>query len=74
MLKTLGFCLGLAVLAVVLHGLWTPDIQRAELEKRYVASQPQVIEVDGPLQRFWPQRSTSFVVIAWFWFKFADLG
>jgi pimeloyl-ACP methyl ester carboxylesterase len=47
MLKTLGFCLGLAVLAVVLHGLWTPDIQRAELEKRYVASQPQVIEVDG---------------------------
>ena len=45
MLNTLGF--GAAILALVLFGLWTPDLERAELEKRYVASKPQIIEVDG---------------------------
>jgi pimeloyl-ACP methyl ester carboxylesterase len=45
MLNTLGF--GAALLALVLYGLWTPDLERAELEKRYVASSPQMIEVDG---------------------------
>jgi pimeloyl-ACP methyl ester carboxylesterase len=45
MLNTLGF--GAAIAALALYGLWTPDIERAELEKRYVASKPQIIEVDG---------------------------
>ena len=45
MLNTLGF--GAALLALVLYGLWTPDLERAELEKRHVASSPQMIEVDG---------------------------
>ena len=35
MLKTLGFSLGLALLALLLYGLWTPDIKLTELEKRY---------------------------------------
>ena len=45
MLTTLGF--GAAIVALALYGLWTPDLERAELEKRYVASKPQIIEVDG---------------------------
>jgi pimeloyl-ACP methyl ester carboxylesterase len=45
MLNTLGF--GAAIVALALYGLWTPDLERAELEKRYVASKPQIIEVDG---------------------------
>ena len=45
MLNTIGF--GAAILAIVLYGLWTPDLERAELEKRYVASSPQTIDVDG---------------------------
>jgi pimeloyl-ACP methyl ester carboxylesterase len=45
MLNTLG--LGAAIVALALYGLWTPDLERAELEKRYVASKPQIIEVDG---------------------------
>ena len=45
MLNTLGF--GAAILAIVLYGLWTPDLERVELEKRYVASSPQTIDVDG---------------------------
>ena len=45
MLNTLGF--GAAILAIVLYGLWTPDLERAELEKRYVASSPQMIDIDG---------------------------
>ena len=45
MLNTLGF--GAALLALVLYGLWTPDLERAELEKRYVASSPQMVDVDG---------------------------
>ena len=45
MLNTLGF--GSAIVALALYGLWTPDLERAELEKRYVASKPQIIEVDG---------------------------
>jgi len=45
MINTIG--LGTAILAVVMYGLWTPDLERTELEKRYVASSPQSIEVDG---------------------------
>ena len=45
MLNTIGF--GAAILAIVLYGLWTPDLERVELEKRYVASSPQTIDVDG---------------------------
>jgi pimeloyl-ACP methyl ester carboxylesterase len=45
MLNSLGF--GAAIVALALYGLWTPDLERAELEKRYVASKPQIIEVDG---------------------------
>lgn len=45
MLNTLGF--GSAIVALALYGLWTPDLERAELEKRYVASKPQITEVDG---------------------------
>jgi len=45
MLSTLG--LGTAFLAVALYGLWTPDLERAELEKRYFSSSPQIINVDG---------------------------
>ena len=45
MLSTLG--LGTAFLAVALYGLWTPDLERAELEKRYFSSSPQIIDVDG---------------------------
>ena len=45
MINTIGF--GAAILAVVMHGLWTPDLERAELEKRYAASSTQTIELDG---------------------------
>jgi len=45
MINAIG--LGTAILAVVMYGLWTPDLERTELEKRYVASSPQSIEVDG---------------------------
>jgi len=45
MLNTLG--LGTAFLAVALYGLWAPDLERAELEKRYFSSSPQIIDVDG---------------------------
>ena len=45
MLNTIGF--GAAILAIVLYGLWTPDLERVELEKRYVASSPQTLDVDG---------------------------
>ena len=45
MLSALG--LGTAFLAVALYGLWTPDLDRAELEKRYFSSSPQIIDVDG---------------------------
>jgi pimeloyl-ACP methyl ester carboxylesterase len=45
MLNSLGF--GAAIVALALYGLWTPDLERAELEKCYVASVPQIIEVDG---------------------------
>jgi pimeloyl-ACP methyl ester carboxylesterase len=45
MLSTLG--LGTAFLAIALYGLWTPDLERAELEKRYFSSSPQIIDVDG---------------------------
>ena len=45
MLNTIGF--GAAILAIVLYGLWTPDLERVELEKRYLASSPQTIDVDG---------------------------
>mgnify|MGYP006943622595 FL=1 len=41
MLNTLG--LGAAIVALALYGLWTPDLERAELEKRYVASRSQII-------------------------------
>lgn len=47
MLKTLGFSLGLALLALLLYGLWTPDIKLTELEKRYGTAKLQRIEVDG---------------------------
>ena len=45
MLNSIG--LGAAFLAIVLSGFWTPDLDRAELEKRYVASSPQTIDIDG---------------------------
>jgi pimeloyl-ACP methyl ester carboxylesterase len=45
MLSALG--LGTAFFAVALYGLWTPDLERAELEKRYFSSSPQIIDVDG---------------------------
>ena len=45
MLNSIG--LGAAFLAIVLSGFWTPDLDRAELEKRYAASSPQTIDIDG---------------------------
>jgi pimeloyl-ACP methyl ester carboxylesterase len=45
MINTIGF--GAAILAVVMYGLWAPDLERAELEKRYAASSPQAIDIDG---------------------------
>jgi pimeloyl-ACP methyl ester carboxylesterase len=45
MLNSIG--LGAAFLAIVLSGFWTPDLDRAELEKRYAASSPQNIDIDG---------------------------
>ena len=45
MINTIGF--GAAILAVVMYGLWTPDLERAELEKRYAAASPQTIDIDG---------------------------
>ena len=45
MINTIG--LGTAILAIVMYGFWTPDLERAELEKRYVASSPQMLDVDG---------------------------
>ena len=45
MLNTLGVCL--AFLAIVLYGLWTPDVDRAELQKRYGSATTQMMEVDG---------------------------
>ena len=45
MLNSIG--LGAAFLAIILSGLWTPDLERAELEKRYAASSPQTIDIDG---------------------------
>ena len=45
MLNSIG--LGAAFLAIILSGLWTPDLDRAELEKRYAAPSPQTIELDG---------------------------
>jgi pimeloyl-ACP methyl ester carboxylesterase len=45
MLNSIG--LGAAFLAIVLSGFWTPDLDRAELEKRYAASSLQTIDIDG---------------------------
>jgi len=45
MINTIG--LGTAILAILMYGLWTPDLERAELEKRYVASSPQMLDVNG---------------------------
>jgi hypothetical protein len=45
MVNTIGF--GSAILAIVMYGLWTPDLERAELEKRYLAFTPQMVDVDG---------------------------
>ena len=45
MINTIGF--GATILAVGMYGLWTPDLERAELEKRYAASSPQTIDIDG---------------------------
>ena len=45
MINTIGF--GTAILVVVMCGLWTPDLERTELEKRYAASSPQTIDIDG---------------------------
>ena len=39
--------LGAAILALALLGLWTPDLERAELTKRYGAPPAQSIAVDG---------------------------
>jgi len=45
MLNTVGF--GLAFLAIALYGLWAPDFERAELQKRYGSSKTRMIDVDG---------------------------
>lgn len=45
MFNTLG--LGLAFLAIALYGLWTPDLDRTELQKRYGSSTAQMMDVDG---------------------------
>ena len=45
MLNTVGF--GLAFLAIALYGLWAPDFERAELQKRYGSSSTRMIDVDG---------------------------
>ena len=34
-------------MAIALFSLWTPDLDRAELEQRYAATNPQTMEVDG---------------------------
>jgi pimeloyl-ACP methyl ester carboxylesterase len=39
--------IGLALMAIALFNLWTPDLDRAELEQRYAATNPQTMEVDG---------------------------
>ena len=45
MLNALG--LGVACLGIILFGLWTPDLGRAELERRYGSSSLLTVEVDG---------------------------
>ncbi len=45
MLKALG--LGVVCLGIILYGLWTPDLGRAELESRYGSSSLHTVEVDG---------------------------
>ena len=47
--KLIQIGLGAAILAmaVALLGLWTPDLERAELAKRYGAPPAQSIAVDG---------------------------
>jgi len=45
MLNTVGF--GLAFLAIALYGLWAPDFERAELQKRYGSSSTRMIDVYG---------------------------
>jgi pimeloyl-ACP methyl ester carboxylesterase len=45
MLKKLWFIASL--LGIALYGLWTPDLERPELENRYVSSSSKMIEVDG---------------------------
>jgi pimeloyl-ACP methyl ester carboxylesterase len=45
MLNSIG--LGAAFLAIIFSGFWTPDLDRAELEKRYAASSLQTIDIDG---------------------------
>ena len=52
MLNPLG--LGTAFLAVALYGLWAPDLERAELEKRYFSSSPQIIDV-GDLKVYYKE-------------------
>jgi pimeloyl-ACP methyl ester carboxylesterase len=45
MLNVLGFCV--IFLGIILYGLWTPDLGRSELERRYGSSSLHAIEVDG---------------------------
>lgn len=45
MLNVLGFCV--IFLGIILYGLWTPDLGRSELERRYGSSSLHTIEVDG---------------------------
>jgi len=46
-LTKLGFGAAILALALALLGLWTPDLERAELAKRYGAPPAQSIAVDG---------------------------
>jgi pimeloyl-ACP methyl ester carboxylesterase len=45
MLNVLGFCV--IFLGIILYGLWTPDLGRSELERRYGSSSLPTVEVDG---------------------------
>ena len=45
--KLIKLGLGAALLAMALLGLWTPDLERAELAGRYGAPSAQSVVVDG---------------------------
>ncbi len=73
-----GVMLMSAFLSVgLLYGLWAPDIELSELRTRYGASSQHVVMVDGLNVQYkdtGPQDAPRCFVVAWLWFKLANLG